>query len=64
VEDDGVGMDDATRALIFDPFFTTKLSGRGLGLSVVLGVVRKHRGALEFETEKGRGSRIRVYLPA
>ena len=64
VEDDGDGMDETTRARAFDPFFTTKITGRGLGLSVVLGLVRKHKGALEFETAKGHGTRIRIWLPA
>ena len=63
VEDNGAGIDDSTRAHIFDPFFTTKVTGRGLGLSVVLGVVRRHRGAVEFETEQGRGTRIRIWIP-
>jgi PAS domain S-box-containing protein len=63
VADTGCGMDPDTRERLFDPFFTTKFPGRGLGMSVVLGVVRGHRGALLLETAPGQGTRVRVMLP-
>lgn len=64
VEDDGCGMNPTTLAHLFDPFFSTKFTGRGLGLAAVLGVVRGHRGALDVRSEPGRGTTIRVLLPA
>ena len=64
VEDTGVGMDAETRAHIFEPFFSTKQEGHGLGLSAVLGLVQGHHGAIDVASEPGRGTRMRVFLPA
>ncbi|MEP6779161.1 MAG: response regulator [Gemmatimonadaceae bacterium] len=64
VEDDGIGMDEASLAKIFDPFFSTKLAGRGLGLAATLGIVHGHSGALEVISAKGKGTKLRMYFPA
>src|SRR5512137_1593623 len=63
VADSGVGMDPETLARVFDPFFSTKFVGRGLGLPVVLGIVRGHRGAIRVASCVGQGTQVTVLLP-
>jgi two-component system CheB/CheR fusion protein len=63
VADTGDGMDGETRRRIFEPFFTTKgTKGQGLGLAVVYGIVNAHRGWIDLETEKAKGTTFRLYI--
>jgi PAS domain S-box-containing protein len=64
VRDNGSGIPPDTIGRIFEPFFTTKFSGRGLGLSAVLGIARSHHGALFVESQVGTGTSFRLLLPA
>ena len=63
IEDDGKGMDEETKRGIFEPFFTTKFQGRGMGMAAVYGIVRNHNGWIYMDSELGRGTTIRIYLP-
>jgi signal transduction histidine kinase/ActR/RegA family two-component response regulator len=65
VSDNGCGMDGEVLARVFEPFFTTKEIGRGsgLGLSQVLGFAKQSGGGVQIETEPGRGTAVKVYLP-
>jgi len=63
VADLGCGIDEKHMDKIFDPFFSTKFTGRGMGLPVVLGIIRAHDGAVSVKSEPGRGSIFQVFLP-
>lgn len=69
VEDRGRGISDANIDRMFDPFYSTKTESHGLGLAAVLGIVRKHSGAVKVSsnidsTQGATGTSVRVYLPA
>jgi two-component system, cell cycle sensor histidine kinase and response regulator CckA len=63
VVDTGCGIASSDIEKIFDPFFSTKFTGRGLGLSVVLGIARAHGGAVTVASRPDRGSAFRVFWP-
>ncbi len=65
ISDGGVGIDEETERRLFEPFFTTKEidKGTGLGLAVVYGIIRQHKGMIRVESALGKGSVFTVYLP-
>jgi PAS domain S-box-containing protein len=63
VSDTGCGIDEKSQKRIFEPFFTTKFTGRGLGMSAVLGIVKSHVGALQLTSTPGVGTTFTVFFP-
>ena len=64
IEDNGTGMSDEHKAKCLEPFFTTKgEGGSGLGLAMVFGTMRRHRGEIEIESEEGRGTTVLLHFP-
>jgi signal transduction histidine kinase len=65
VSDAGKGIDENIRDRIFEPFFTTNKPGEGTGLrlTIVYSIVKSHKGFIDIDTESGRGTTFRVYLP-
>lgn len=64
IEDSGCGIPESMLSRIFDPFFSSKFTGRGMGLAVVQGIVRSHKGSIEVESHANTGTKVTVYLPA
>jgi signal transduction histidine kinase len=63
VRDEGIGMDEVTRARVFEPLFTTKKQGTGLGLAIVESLVKQHGGSLSLQSTIGVGTVFTVVLP-
>lgn len=66
VSDTGTGIPEDIRDRIFDPFFTTKAQGKGtgLGLAMVYGIVKEHKGVITVESQTGKGTAFNVFIPA
>jgi signal transduction histidine kinase len=64
ISDTGTGIPEEEKRQIFQPFFTTKEQGTGLGLAIAYGIVQEHNGKIEVESEVGKGTTFRIFLPA
>jgi signal transduction histidine kinase len=63
ISDSGIGMDEKTCQRIFDPFFSTKVTGRGLGLAAVMGIIRSHNGSITLKSTPDEGTAFTFFLP-
>ncbi len=63
VQDNGCGIKSEHLSKIFEPFFSTKFTGRGMGLALVLGILKAHSSCVTVESRPGRGTIFRVYFP-
>jgi CheY-like chemotaxis protein len=63
VTDSGCGMDEETQKRIFEPFYTTKVTGRGLGMSAIHGIIKAHKGTLHLDSTPGVGTSFKVCFP-
>lgn len=63
ITDNGCGMDLEIQRRIFEPFYTTKFTGRGLGMSAVLGIITTHNGMFQLHSQPGQGTAFKIYLP-
>jgi signal transduction histidine kinase len=64
ISDTGAGISPAHMGRIFEPFFTTKPAGTGLGLVITRRIVQEHRGELSMDSSQGKGTTIRIRIPA
>jgi PAS domain S-box-containing protein len=64
VKDQGTGISEEMLPKIFDPFFTTKIKGHGLGLAISHSIISRHEGAIDAQSELGKGTTFTIYLPA
>ena len=64
VRDNGAGIPEETLKTVFDPLFTTKSEGTGLGLTISHGIIERHEGEIEIDSEVGEGTRVAIRLPA
>ena len=63
ISDTGCGISRKDIGKLFDPYFSTKFTGRGMGLSVIIGILKTHGGCITVDSEPGRGTVFRAYLP-
>jgi PAS domain S-box-containing protein len=64
IKDYGIGIQRENLSRLFDPFYTTKPTGQGLGLATCYSIISRHGGAIDVESEPGKGSTFHIYLPA